>query len=101
MKKIVKRIAGLIERSIQRADFHRDEISLLAIGTMLSNQQYSMESTCINDYEFKIFSQFGDDGIIQYLIKHIAIENEIFIEFGVEDYLESITKFLSDIKYRI
>jgi hypothetical protein len=47
-----------------------------------------------NDYEFKIFSQFGDDGLIQYLLKNIKIENEIFIEFGVEDYSESNTRFL-------
>lgn len=53
-----------------------------------------MTSTNINDYEFKIFSQFGDDGIIQYLIKHIPIENKMFIEFGVANYLESNTRFL-------
>ena len=53
-----------------------------------------MNSNNINDYEFKIFSQFGDDGIIQYLIKNVEIRNEIFIEFGVENYLESNTRFL-------
>ncbi len=44
--------------------------------------------------EFKVFSQWGDDGIIQYLVNYLAIENKIFIEFGVEDYLESNTRFL-------
>jgi hypothetical protein len=44
--------------------------------------------------EFKVFSQWGDDGIIQYLINYLDIENEFFIEFGVEDYLESNTRFL-------
>jgi hypothetical protein len=53
-----------------------------------------MKSCNINDYEFKIFSQYGDDGIIQYLIKNISITNEIFIEFGVENYIESTTRFL-------
>lgn len=46
------------------------------------------------DTEFKVFSQFGDDGIIQYLINKIDIKNKIFIEFGVEDYTESNTRFL-------
>ena len=41
-----------------------------------------------------IFSQFGDDGIIQYLVKNVPVENEIFIEFGVENFLESNTRFL-------
>lgn len=36
----------------------------------------------------------GDDGIIQYLINYLEIENKIFVEFGVEDYLESNTRFL-------
>lgn len=94
IKSAVKKFARVLGRPIQVFNHSRDEIELLAIGAMLSNQQYSMVSTNINDYEFKIFSQFGDDGIIQYLIKHIQIENEIFIEFGVENYLESNTRFL-------
>lgn len=48
----------------------------------------------IQDAEFKVFSQWGDDGIIQYLINYLEIENKIFVEFGVEDYLESNTRFL-------
>lgn len=67
---------------------------LLSNGKLLSNQQYLLNSDEITDYEFKIYSQFGDDGIIQYLIKNISIENETFIEFGVENYSESNTKFL-------
>lgn len=72
----------------------KDEAELLAIGALLSKQQYSMNSININDYEFKIFSQFGDDGIIQYLVRNVAIENDTFIEFGVEDFLQSNTRFL-------
>ena len=48
----------------------------------------------LTDYEFSVFSQFGDDGIIQYLINKINIPFKTFIEFGVEDYLESNTRFL-------
>ena len=46
------------------------------------------------EVEFKVFSQFGEDGIIQYLINNIPIKNKIFIEFGVQDYKESNTRFL-------
>jgi hypothetical protein len=75
------------------------ETNLLSLGALLSKQQLLISahyttSQNFNDYEFKIFSQFGDDGLIQYLIKNIKIENEIFIEFGVEDYSESNTRFL-------
>lgn len=44
--------------------------------------------------EFKVSSQFGEDGIIQYIINKIPIENKTFVEFGVEDYTESNTRFL-------
>jgi hypothetical protein len=43
---------------------------------------------------FGIFSQFDEDGIIQFLISHLEIKNETFIEFGVEHYEESNTRFL-------
>ncbi len=43
---------------------------------------------------FKVFSQFDEDGIIQYLINHVPIQNKTFIEFGVENYEESNTRFL-------
>lgn len=50
----------------------------------------------IQEAEFKVFSQFGDDGIIQYLIAQTGISSDerTFIEFGVQDYLESNTRFL-------
>jgi hypothetical protein len=46
------------------------------------------------ELEFKVFSQFGDDGIIQYLTQNIQCEYRTFIEFGVGDYFESNTRFL-------
>jgi hypothetical protein len=48
----------------------------------------------LNKAEFKVFSQWGDDGIIQFLVDYLAIEHHTFIEFGVENYLESNTRFL-------
>jgi len=50
----------------------------------------------IQEAEFKVFSQFGDDGIIQYLVNRVEIPatQRRFIEFGVENYRESNTRFL-------
>lgn len=90
----------MFKRLIKRASGNKQFIysssatEMVALGTLLSNQQNSNLSLPFNSYEFKIFSQFGDDGLIQYLIKKIKIENHIFIEFGVENYLESNTRFL-------
>lgn len=48
----------------------------------------------LNRAEFKVFSQWGDDGIIQFLVDYLDIEHKTFIEFGVENYAESNTRFL-------
>ena len=49
----------------------------------------------LNENEFRVFSQFGEDGIIQFLLtadwRRVP---ERFIEFGVEDYQEANTRFL-------
>lgn len=62
------------------------------MGKLLSLQQKDVRS--LQDAEYKVFSQYGDDGIIQYLIKTIPIRSRSFVEFGVETYVESNTRFL-------
>lgn len=48
----------------------------------------------LSDSEFKVFSQWGEDGIIQYLLSKVPVVNDVFVEFGVQDYTESNTRFL-------
>jgi len=95
IKAILKRIITSITEDDTIEIIEKDrQTELLALGKLLSNQQYLINSSKINDYEFKIFSQCGDDGIIQYLIKNLVIENKYFIEFGVDDFSESNCRFL-------
>lgn len=77
------------------------QIELLqeALGRVESrlNQQLAAESASIRspqDYEFKVYSQWGEDGIIDYLVNSIPIANKTFVEFGVEAYVEANTLFL-------
>lgn len=63
-------------------------------GVVLSSLNRSNSSKNIISHEFKVFSQWGEDGIIQYLVNSIHIENRTFIEFGIEDFSESNCKFL-------
>ncbi|CAA9324488.1 MAG: hypothetical protein AVDCRST_MAG11-2174 [uncultured Gemmatimonadaceae bacterium] len=48
------------------------------------------------DAEFQVYSQWGDDGIIQYLLSQVAVRpaERAFVEFGVQDYREANTRFL-------
>lgn len=65
-----------------------------ALGRIENRQLQSIGSKKIADNEFRVFSQWGEDGIIQFLLRHLNIENKIFVEFGVENYTESNTRFL-------
>ena len=65
-----------------------------AIGRIESRQLSQHVDFSLQESEFKVYSQWGEDGIIQKLLRHIKIENKIFIEFGVENYIESNTRFL-------
>src|SRR5258706_12445542 len=73
-----------------------EDLKILAAASLVKQVRSADAHGNIRDAEFKVFSQFGDDGIIQYLIANIAIctEHQKFIEFGVENYKESNTRFL-------
>jgi hypothetical protein len=94
IKRLIRHISKQIAARISFPEYPKNETEVLALGKILCNQQRLISSDNIHDYEFKIFSQWGEDGIIQYLINNIHIENTIFVEFGVENYQESNTRFL-------
>ena len=48
----------------------------------------------VSDSEFSGFSQWGEDGIIDWLIDRLPGLPHTFVEFGVEDYRESNTRLL-------
>lgn len=65
-----------------------------SLGRIENSQLGMLNSKNFNDYEFQVYSQWGEDGLIQHLIQQVLIENPIFVEFGVEKYTESNTRFL-------
>jgi hypothetical protein len=65
-----------------------------ALGRIESRQLMNAQHGSIREYEFRVFSQWGEDGIIQFLIRNVAIRRKTFVEFGVENYVESNTRFL-------
>ena len=67
---------------------------LMNQGTILSEINKSKCSKRLSDYEFAVFSQRGEDGIIQFLCNAIEIGDRTFVEFGVEDFSEANCRFL-------
>lgn len=84
IKAIIKTISGFDQRlrAIQEA-----------LGRIEARQN-SHKVGGINEQEFQVYSQFGEDGIIQFLLRHVKITSKIFVEFGAANYLESNTRFL-------
>lgn len=72
----------------------QDELKMLTARILINQIKSRRIYNDIHQTEFKVFSQFGDDGIIQYLINDIDNIPQTFIEFGVENYTESNTRFL-------
>jgi hypothetical protein len=48
----------------------------------------------LRNFEFKKFSQNGEDGIIEEIFKRIGTQSKYFVEFGVEDGTECNTRYL-------
>lgn len=50
--------------------------------------------TSLEEVDFKIYSQFGEDGIIDFLLFKLNIIKPKFIEIGVGDYRECNTRYI-------
>lgn len=65
------------------------------VGAMLARQVAQVRHPAsLAEVEFRVHSQFGDDGILQWLVARLPLLPRSFVEFGVEDYSESNTRFL-------
>ena len=48
----------------------------------------------LSEVEFQVFSQWGEDGIIDWIVSRISKIPKNFLEIGTQDYRESNTRFL-------
>lgn len=72
----------------------KDDRNLFLSAKIFINAVCDKKIDSLEEVEFQVYSQFGEDGIIQWLIHNVAIEEKTFVEFGVEDYTEANTRFL-------
>jgi hypothetical protein len=70
-----------------------------ALGRIESRLQQVQPPSDPKLWEFKVYSQWGEDGILEYLTQRIPIPQRVFVEFGVEDYTEANTLFLLKHRY--
>lgn len=65
-----------------------------ALGRIEDRQLQNLPPAQLADAEFRVYSQWGEDGILLHLLRHVPVSREIFVEFGVESYREANTRFL-------
>jgi hypothetical protein len=94
----LRRAVGTVgAASVQAASLSKEIDRLrVQLGVQEAARVRALPPDRVADAEFQVFSQFGEDGIIQFLVGHVPVplDCEVFVEFGVEDYTESNTRFL-------
>ena len=70
--------------------------NIFAIGSSHFSmmRQYYSQIKNLSDADYKVFSQTGEDGIIDYLLYSLNIKLPKFVEIGVGDYRESNTRYI-------
>jgi len=91
---IIKRLRKIVGPSEQQL-----ERQTVLFGLMLAKLNRDKNRLGIlADAEFSGFSQWGEDGIIDWLVERLPGIPRIFVEFGVEDYRESNTRLLLNLR---
>jgi hypothetical protein len=67
---------------------------ILGLNQILIKQQTYSNLTLLHEAEVKVFSQNGEDGILDYIRHQLKIDIPNFIEIGVGNYRESNTRFI-------
>jgi hypothetical protein len=91
---MIDKIKLLYKKCYQKANYDVHKSLLLNAKLLINQNNQKQFIKSLDEVEFQVFSQRGEDGIIQYIINKIEIPNKIFVEFGVETYTESNTRFL-------
>lgn len=98
MKKLIHKISFVIsiflnKYILRKPDFSEKKIFLQGQIIERLNKK-KIEIDYLKDVEFSVFSQFGEDGIISWIVEQIPEISKVFVEIGTQDYWESNTRFL-------
>jgi hypothetical protein len=89
------RLARKIALLNRLADLDKIDGIREAIGRIEARQLETTPSVGLRDQEFTVYSQHGEDGILQYLLRSLDFGNHTFVEFGVGNYRQANTRFLA------
>ncbi len=67
---------------------------MIGLSHFLSLRKDYSNISLLSDVDYKVFSQNGEDGILDYLLYQLGIQKPKFLEIGVGDYTECNTRFI-------
>ena len=92
MIKIKERLENFLSNILRKNDA-QSKFMLGNIFFKLAKIEYDTVQS-LQDVEYKVFSQTGEDGIIDFLTSKLSILNSKFVEIGVGDYSECNTRYI-------
>ena len=104
---MLSRLAALFRRHVQLATVPQarqiERTLLLQAQQMVEHRRqiaymHGSVLTSIKDAEFSVFSQWGEDGILDWLVSNIPGIPHVAVEFGCSDYQEATTRLLVQLR---
>lgn len=92
--KLMGMFGQIVRNETAALNYRTQQAVVLAAKNFAQRNRARDRITDFSDIEFQVFSQWGEDGIIDWLVSALPSLPEIFIEFGVEDYREANTRYL-------
>ena len=80
--------------TLRSLDARLEKLQVAAGKIECLSQRLAGDTASFESAEFSVFSQFGEDGLIQFLLSRVPVAAHVFVEIGVGDYIESNTRFL-------
>ena len=101
MRNFFKRIYFEFQNSFKKSKSLSIQKVLMIIANiaLLKSRKLYNERSYLEDFENKFYSQNGEDGIIDFIIKKLNLRKPTFVEIGVGDYSEANTRFLYETYY--
>ena len=90
---LIKKICSKILRKFFKKDFDR-KVFMMGTAHILNIRKNYDSIKRLEDVDYKIFLQNGEDRILDYLLTCLKTDKHKFIEIGVGDYYESNTRFI-------
>lgn len=95
LKKRLQRQLAMANAPLERLSERQVVLQALGIARMNRDRK---DLKGVQEVEFCAFSQWGEDGIIDWLIENLPGIPHSFVEFGVGDYRESNTRLLLQLR---